>query len=40
VQFGVITDTRLCPAPQDIIDKFGPEFEKLTLLTMMMPWGE
>ena len=40
VQFGVITDTRLCPSPQDIIDKFQPEFEKLTLLTMMMPWGE
>ena len=40
VQFGVIADTRLCPVPQDIIDKFQPEFEKLTVMAMMMPWGE
>ena len=40
VQFGIIADTRLCPAPQDIIDKFQPEFEKLTMMAMMMPWGD
>ncbi|MFT4242408.1 MAG: wax ester/triacylglycerol synthase family O-acyltransferase [Acidovorax sp.] len=38
VQFGVITDTALCPEPQQIIDAFAPEFERLSLLTMMLPW--
>jgi WS/DGAT/MGAT family acyltransferase len=40
VQFGLITDKRLCPEPQRIIDRFEPEFEKLLLVTMMLPWGE
>jgi WS/DGAT/MGAT family acyltransferase len=40
VQFGVISDTTLCPNPQKIIDQFEPEFAKLTLLTLMLPWGE
>jgi len=40
VQFGVITDSALCPDPQKIIDNFEPEFAKLTLLTLMLPWGE
>ncbi len=40
VQFGVISDSTLCPEPQKIIDKFEPEFAKLTLLTLMLPWGE
>lgn len=40
VQFGVITDTRLCPEPQAIIDRFEPEFSKLAMLTLMMPWDE
>ncbi len=40
VQFGVITDTALCPEPQQIIDQFEPEFAKLSLLTLMLPWGE
>jgi diacylglycerol O-acyltransferase len=40
VQFAVISDTTLCPDPQKIIDKFEPEFAKLTLLTLMLPWGE
>ena len=40
VQFGLITDKRLCPHPQKIIDRFEPEFEKLLLVTMMVPWGE
>ena len=38
VQFGLITDEQLCPEPQDIIDRFQPEFEKLAWLTMMLPW--
>ena len=40
VQFGVISDTTLCPDPQAIIDQFAPEFERLCLLTLMLPWGE
>jgi diacylglycerol O-acyltransferase len=40
VQFGVITDTTLCPNPNKIIEMFEPEFAKLTLLTLMLPWGE
>ena len=40
VQFGVISDGTLCPDPQAIIDRFEPEFSKLTLLTLMLPWNE
>ena len=40
VQFGVITDTGLCPDPQAIIDAFMPEVEQLLALTLMLPWGE
>lgn len=40
VQFGVITDTTLCPEPQLIIDAFAPEFDQLSLLTLMLPWGD
>jgi WS/DGAT/MGAT family acyltransferase len=40
VQFGLITDEALCPEPQAVIDRFEPEFEALTLLTLMLPWGE
>jgi diacylglycerol O-acyltransferase len=40
VQFGLITDRALCPDPQAIIDRFEPEFEKLLLLTLMLPWGD
>lgn len=40
VQFGVITDSLLCPEPQRIIDEFVPEFAKLSMVTMMLPWGE
>ncbi|MDR3369180.1 wax ester/triacylglycerol synthase family O-acyltransferase [Rhodoferax sp.] len=39
VQFGIISDSTLCPDPQAIIDQFEPEFEKLKLLTLMLPWG-
>jgi WS/DGAT/MGAT family acyltransferase len=40
VQFGVITDAALCPQPQRIIDEFIPEFSKLSLVTLMLPWGD
>jgi len=39
VQFGLITDRRLVPQPQQIIDRFEPEFQKLLLVTLMLPWG-
>jgi WS/DGAT/MGAT family acyltransferase len=38
VQFGLITDKRMCPEPQRIIDRFAPEFEKLVLALCMLPW--
>ncbi len=40
VQFGLITDAALCDDPQAIVDRFAPEFEKLLLLAMMLPWGD
>jgi diacylglycerol O-acyltransferase len=40
VQFGLITDRKLCPDPEAIIERFAPEFEKLLMVTLMMPWGE
>jgi diacylglycerol O-acyltransferase / wax synthase len=40
VQFGLITDAGLCPNPQAIIDEFTPEFAKLSIVTLMLPWGE
>ncbi len=40
VQFGVISDSKLCPEPQKIIDEFEPEFAKLSLVTLMLPWGD
>ncbi|MFC7460525.1 wax ester/triacylglycerol synthase family O-acyltransferase [Hydrogenophaga defluvii] len=39
VQFGLITDAGLCPDPQQIIDRFEPEFQKLLTLSLMLPWG-
>jgi diacylglycerol O-acyltransferase / wax synthase len=38
VQFGVITDTGMCPDPQAIIDEFEPEFIKLMWTVLMLPW--
>ena len=38
VQFGVVTDRGLCPDPERIIARFGREFEKLVLTTLMSPW--
>jgi diacylglycerol O-acyltransferase len=40
VQFGVVSDATLCPDPQNIIDKFEPEFARLSTVTLMLPWGE
>jgi WS/DGAT/MGAT family acyltransferase len=39
VQFGLITDAGLCPEPQDIVNRFEPEFEALLNLTLMLPWA-
>ncbi len=38
VQFGLITDRGLCPDPEHVIARFGPEFEKLVLTTLLSPW--
>ena len=37
VFFGLISDRRLVPDPQRIIDRFQPEFEKLLYLGLMLP---
>ncbi len=38
VQFGVVTDRALCPDPERVSARFGAEFEKLVLTTLMSPW--
>ena len=38
VQFGVVSDSTLCPEPQAIIDRFAPEFDQLATVTLMLPW--
>ena len=38
VQFGLITDRGLCPDPERVSARFGAEFEKLVLMTLMAPW--
>jgi WS/DGAT/MGAT family acyltransferase len=40
VQFGIISDAILCPQPQNIIDEFEPEFSRLAMVTLMLPWSE
>jgi len=35
VQFGIIADRGLIPAPHEIVDGFAPEFERLVLLTVL-----
>jgi WS/DGAT/MGAT family acyltransferase len=37
VFFGLMTDRKLVPDPQTIIDQFGPELERLLHLSMMLP---
>jgi len=39
VQFGLITDHKLCPDPEAVIERFGGEFEALVLTALMSPWG-
>jgi WS/DGAT/MGAT family acyltransferase len=39
VQFGLITDAGLVPDPEEVINKFGDEFEKLVMQTLMGPYG-
>jgi hypothetical protein len=39
VQFGLITDRKLCPDPEAVIERFGGEFEALVLTALMSPWG-
>ncbi len=38
VQFGVIADRTLCPDPGRVTMRFGAEFEKLVLTTLMALW--
>lgn len=38
MQFGLVTDQGLCPDPERIVARFGDEFEKLLLTTLMSPW--
>ena len=40
VQFALIADERLCAEPQDLVERFAPELETLTWLTLMLPWEE
>jgi WS/DGAT/MGAT family acyltransferase len=40
IQFGVITDAGLVPDPDEIVERFADEFEKLLWITLMSPWGE
>ncbi len=39
VQFGVVSDAKLCPDPQAIIDQFAPEFAKLATVAQLIPRG-
>jgi WS/DGAT/MGAT family acyltransferase len=38
VHFGLIADARLIPDPQDVIRRFGEEFDKLLYLALMAGW--
>lgn len=40
VQFGLVTDKKLCARPQEIIDRFRPEFEKLLYAVLLAPWDD
>ena len=40
VQFGLITDSELCPDPEAITARFEPEFNTLLMLSLMLPWEE
>ena len=38
VQFGLMTDHKLVPDPQSIVDRFASEFDKFLMLVLMEPW--
>jgi WS/DGAT/MGAT family acyltransferase len=38
VQFGLVTDAALTPAPQRVVERFRPEFERLLMTVLMEPW--
>ncbi|HUL68373.1 MAG TPA: wax ester/triacylglycerol synthase family O-acyltransferase [Burkholderiaceae bacterium] len=40
VQFGLVTDKAACAEPQQIIDRFAPEFERLVYAMLLAPWDE
>jgi diacylglycerol O-acyltransferase / wax synthase len=40
VQFALVTDKKLCARPQEIIDRFLPEFEQLLYAVLLAPWDE
>ena len=37
VFMGIMTDARRVPDPEEIVDRFGPEFDRLMLLRLMFP---
>ncbi len=38
VHFGLITDRKCVPVPDEVICRFGSEFEKLVMITLMEDW--
>lgn len=40
VQFGLISDVRRLPDPEDVVHRFQSELEKLVMISMMEPWDE
>ena len=39
VQFGLITDKKMVPDPERIVERFASEFDKLLMLVLMEPWA-
>ncbi len=40
VQFGIVVDEAIADDPEQIIERFAPEFEKLVLLALMSEWPD
>jgi WS/DGAT/MGAT family acyltransferase len=40
VQFSLVTDKKLCAKPQEIVDRFLPEFEELLYAVLLAPWDD
>jgi hypothetical protein len=40
VHFGLISDAKLIPDPDSVIQRFGSEFDKLLYLSLMSNWDE